>query len=274
PPVLLAGRWFTQAEEDETAYVAVLGNELANRLAGERNIVIDQLVGQEWNTYTIIGIMEDWPALHSMGYSSDVAYAPVDAIYPSAEEYPLVGQIPFQIPEGLDFEATLEQLRQTLREHKSSWLDEPESEPQVVLPAVQLADLIVWRKRFHLVLGLFAAVSFFVGSVGAMNYIFVWVVSRWREIGIRRAVGADVRAIFRLVISQSLSLNLICALLGSVVGTVVGLLVQFNQDWPLTFHPYWIAVAVGSGLMATFLFGSLPASWAARCPPIESLRME
>jgi putative ABC transport system permease protein len=235
---------------------------------------VNELIGQEWNSYKIVGVMNNWPALYSMGYYSDVVYVPIDAIPPSANEYPLVGQIPFHIPEELDFEATIELMRQAIMGHRNAWSDDLESKPQVILPITQLADLMIWRGRFHMVLGVFAGFSFLVGSVGVMNFVFVWVVSRWREIGIRRAVGASRGAIFRLVLCQAITLNLKSGVFGGLAGTLAGILVQISNAWPVVVYPYWIAVAIVAGLLATLIFGGLPALWASYRPPIESLRME
>lgn len=274
PPELLAGRWFTQEEEDRKAYIAVLGYELAIQLAEQRSATINELIGQEWNTYMIVGVMDNWPALYSMGYYSDVAYVPIEAILPTAEEYPLAGQIPFHIPEGRDFEATIEQMRQAIVRHRNAWSDDLESKPQVILPIKQLADLMIWRRRFHMVLGVFAGFSFLVGSVGVMNFVFVWIVSRWHEIGIRRAIGASRGTIFRLVIRQAITLNLKSGVFGGLAGTLAGILVQRSNAWPVVVYPYWIAVAIVAGLLATLIFGGFPALWASFRSPIESLRKE
>jgi putative ABC transport system permease protein len=268
PPALAAGRWFTVEEEDQKAAVAVLGPELARDLAHERNLEMNELIGQTWRVYTIVGVMKDWPALHSMGYYPDAAYIPVGFSFEHGRAWSLNGQVAFVIPAKYDFTAVVEEMRAVLRS------SHPEGEPQVILPAEELGDLLSWRTRLYEVLGLFASLCLVIAGIGVMNAVFIWVVGRWREIGIRRAVGATRGEIVRLVLAQAARLTLSGAAVGGVIGTLVALIVQRSQGWPLTVYPYWLAVAAGIALLAALLFGSIPALWAATCSPTEMLRTE
>jgi putative ABC transport system permease protein len=271
PPVLAAGRWLTPDEEKDQAFVTVLGPELARQLAGERGITVADLVGQGWRGRIIVGVMDEWSGLRAMGYYPDVAYVPIESYLKDGaarELVGLVGQCPFIIPDGLDFQVTIGQMRAALRSQQ------PNSEPQVVLPAKQLAELLAWRERLYLTMGLFAGFCLLIGGLGMMNSIFIWVVSRWREIGIRRAIGAMRWNVTRQVLTSAARMTLLAAIEGSAVGILVSVLVQSLQGWPLAVQPFWLFVAFVVAFMAATLFGGIPALWATTRSPVEMLRME
>jgi putative ABC transport system permease protein len=275
PPVLLAGRWFTSEEEADKSYVAVLGPQLAVQVAEEMGVATTKLIGQKWHSYTIIGVMDDWPALYSMGYYPDVAYVPVDVQDPSALEWPLMGQIPFIIPEGRDSATAIQEMSQTLQTlDLFQNIIVSKKQPKFILPANVIRDALTWRTRLILMLTLFAGFSLFIGAVGVMNQVFIWIVSRWREIGIRRAIGATRGEVARMVLAQALQITLLATLVGGTIGTAIALIVQKRSGWPLTVYPYWLAAALGVGLFSAVIFGGIPAWWAATRTPTEMLRME
>lgn len=268
PPVLATGRWISPEEEKEQIRVAVFGRELAARLAKERNIDIADLIGQTWESYQIIGVMDEWPARYSMGYRSDVAYVPIGAQDPEAEYYYPGGQIAFIVPAGMSMSEFLEKIHLVLDPHH------PEGKPQFIFAAEKVSEMLAWRMRLYALMGLFAAVGLLIGSLGIMNLIFMWIVSRWREIGIRRALGATRSKIARMVLAQALQITLLATLVGGAIGTAIALVVQQRSGWPMTIYPYWLAVVAGIAVFSALIFGGLPALWAASRTPTEMLRME
>jgi hypothetical protein len=119
-------------------------------------------------------------------------------------------------------------------------------------------------------LGLFALVLATIGMFGVFAYA---VRQRTREIGIRLALGAQPRAVVRLILlwhSRLVVAGLICGLIGAAVSSVVlrsSLAVgQFN---PI------VCVAVGlmlgcAGLAASYV----PARRATEIDPVRALRCE
>ncbi|MDO5481376.1 MAG: ABC transporter permease [Candidatus Saccharibacteria bacterium] len=131
------------------------------------------------------------------------------------------------------------------------------------------------RSLFNVVTGmltLVAGVSLVVGGIGVMNIMLVSVAERTREIGIRKAVGANGMQI----VMQFLFESLILSVIGGVLGLGLGYLAAFLVSVVTPFAPYidmdilviTLATSVGIGV----LFGSYPAVKAGRKNPIESLR--
>ena len=122
------------------------------------------------------------------------------------------------------------------------------------------------------VLALVAGISLVVGGIGIMNIMLVNVSERTREIGIRKALGANNRQI----LMQFLTESMIIALGGGVFGFILGYAFSFGVSLILPFTPVvsW-SVAIMIGLISIavgVVFGIYPALRAARKDPIESLR--
>jgi putative ABC transport system permease protein len=107
--------------------------------------------------------------------------------------------------------------------------------------------------------------------------LLISVRERVREIGIRKALGADDRDIRRLFLGESMTLAMIGGGLG--IGGGIGLIVVvesiasgFGRDISIPLHVPGTVLAVLFSLGIGVLFGWYPASRAAKLDPIEAIR--
>ena len=126
-----------------------------------------------------------------------------------------------------------------------------------------------------LVLGGIAAISLLVGGIGIMNIMLVTVTERTREIGIRRAIGAERGSIVTQFLIEAAMLcgigGIIGIGLGAVATRVAGKLLVHMDIWPsvgITLGAFLLSVALG------ILFGIYPAAKASKLQPVEALRAE
>jgi putative ABC transport system permease protein len=126
-----------------------------------------------------------------------------------------------------------------------------------------------------LVLGGIAAISLVVGGIGIMNIMLVTVTERTKEIGIRRAIGAQKSSIISQFLIEAGMLCGMGGLVGIFFGTigslVLGNLLYHITIWPL---PWVTAAALGLSIFLGLIFGSYPAWKAANLQPVEALRAE
>ncbi len=125
----------------------------------------------------------------------------------------------------------------------------------------------------NLILGI-AVVSLLVGGIGIMNIMLVSVTERTKEIGLRKAVGAQRIDILVQFLVESTTL----AILGGIVGVGIGIIgaeiVASIWGWrTLVSLTYGIVSFIVSAFVGIF-FGAYPAWKAAKLHPIDALRHE
>ncbi|MGH7613068.1 MAG: ABC transporter permease [Gemmatimonadales bacterium] len=137
-----------------------------------------------------------------------------------------------------------------------------------------LVNTLGQRRFTMIVLGVFAAVALLLAVVGVHGVLSYTVAQRTREIGIRMALGADLRDVRSLIVSQGARLagwGLALGLVGALVVTRVlsTLLYGVRADDPGTFAG--VALALGAvALLASYL----PARRATKVSPMLALRSE
>ena len=126
-----------------------------------------------------------------------------------------------------------------------------------------------------LVLGGIAAISLLVGGIGIMNIMLVTVTERTREIGIRRAIGAQRSSIVTQFLIEAAMLCGIGGIIGILLGTL-GCYVAGNLLFKMTIYPSAsvTAGALGFSVLLGLIFGSYPAIKASKLQPVEALRAE
>jgi len=117
-----------------------------------------------------------------------------------------------------------------------------------------------------------AAISLVVGGVGIMNIMYVSVVERIREIGIRRAIGAKKADILWQFLSEAVLLSAIGGILGLFIAFLGVLILRTFFPAYINASTVFIALGVSSGV--GILFGVFPAKQAADLSPIEAIRYE
>lgn len=117
-----------------------------------------------------------------------------------------------------------------------------------------------------------AAISLIVGGVGIMNIMYVSVVERIGEIGIRRAIGALKTDILYQFLAESILLSALGGALGLLIAFVIVLLLRTLFPVYIDIMTVCIALGVSSGV--GIVFGVFPAKQAADLSPIDAIRYE
>ena len=123
-----------------------------------------------------------------------------------------------------------------------------------------------------MLLGAVAAISLLVGGIGVMNIMLVTVTERTREIGIRKAIGAQRADIVGQFLLEAVLLSMCGGLIGVVIGVSVGQLTVGGVQ--LVVAPYSVVLAFGVSVAIGLFFGVFPANRAASLRPIDALRYE
>ena len=132
----------------------------------------------------------------------------------------------------------------------------------------ELQSLISTINKF---VTLITAISMFVGGVGVMNIMYVSVMERQREIGIRRAIGAKPLDILIQFLVEAIFITVI----GGIIGIIVGFIVV---NYSSSYLPFKAIPNINSLLFASMttvvtgiIFGIVPAIKASKIDPIKAI---
>ena len=117
-------------------------------------------------------------------------------------------------------------------------------------------------------------IALLAAGVGIMNIMLVSVTERTREIGIRKAVGANRKSILFQFLVEAITLCLTGGIFGILIGVGIGNLAGGLLN-AVSVIPYdWVMIGLIMCVLVGIIFGTYPAYKAANLDPIEALRYE
>ena len=254
--------------ESANANTVVIGNQMAIDLFGTTQ-ALGKEITMKGEKFIVIGVLAH--------QSSSINFSNVDfnntAIIPYVTAKRIIGEN-LQIQQVNIRVKSINNLNQVQQEIEKGMLKNHNGEKDFeVLTGKNIShpsDKFIELSTF--ILAIVASISLVVGGIGIMNIMLVNVSERTREIGIRKALGANNRHI----LFQFLTESMIISLSGGFFGYLIGYAFSFGVSVFLPFSPvisWQIAVLVcGISVLVGVIFGLYPAFRAARKDPIISLR--
>ncbi|MDO8584178.1 MAG: FtsX-like permease family protein, partial [bacterium] len=127
---------------------------------------------------------------------------------------------------------------------------------------------------FTMLLAAIASISLLVGGIGIMNMMLTTVTERTREIGLRKAIGAQAADISAQFLMEAVALTFLGGVAGIVLGWLLSLGMEYFTSIPSKIAMSSVLLAFGVSAGIGVVFGYYPAHRAARLNPIEALRYE
>jgi putative ABC transport system permease protein len=272
------GSFITQNDIDSAARVALIDQTTAQNDFGSANPVGQTLfIGGQ--VFTVIGVMEE---RSTGGFSQQTVLIPVTTAQTRlanarvAGEGYRVSQIQAKVGTSdskVITAATDEVNAYLMKTHNIRNLASADFD--VRSAATILDTLTSTLGLVTLFLSAIAGISLLVGGIGVMNIMLVSVTERTREIGLRKAVGAQSGTILVQFLIEAIML----ALLGGALGIAVGALFlliggQLAPQLSIALTPQSAVLATGISSLIGILSGVYPARRAANMHPIQALRFE
>ncbi len=178
-----------------------------------------------------------------------------------------------RVAAATEIEATMDAITELLRrEHNlpASYADDFSAEDQ----AQSVKEAQKATGTFRLLTFALGGIALLVGGIGIMNMMLVSVRERTREIGIRKSVGADPRAVQMQFLIEAVVLSTSGGVAGLLAGIVSTKLIGAFAGWQTFIAPGSLVLAFTVAVAVGLFFGYYPARRASRLDPIAALRYE
>ncbi len=265
-----AGRFITDAENETTRPVAVLGADVAAGLFPGIS-PLGQTIRVEGRPFQVVGTLSRKGKI--LDNNQDLV-----VMVPFKTFYAVFGkQRPFSISIAVtsadDVKRAEDQLTGILRRVRGTPPGEPDdfsiNRPEMLANTYQQLTGALYGVAVGVGL-----ITLLVGGIGIMNIMLVSVRERTREIGIRRALGARKQTIVFQFLMEASAVSAVGGALGTVVGLGAAKVVSLITPLAADVQPLTVFAGVGFAAVVGLLFGIWPAARAAHLDPVEALRYE
>ncbi|HUJ96018.1 MAG TPA: ABC transporter permease [Terriglobales bacterium] len=267
--VVITGRFFDAQDEQAHNKVGLITQKMAEEIYGSADNAIGKVLKLSGLPFTIIGTFKE--RVDTFG-QSEVTTNTLLIPYSVSRYFsdtPTVKQIYFSAEDPSMVVPVTAQIKRVLQSrHRPESVYHVENLTELVAVAEKTANALT------IVLLLVATITLIVSGIGIMNIMLATVSARIREIGIRKALGATNREIRFQFLSEAILISVGGGLVGVVVGLALPFSVRFFTEYRLPISGISAIVAIVVSSLVGILFGTVPATRAAKLDPVESLRYE
>jgi putative ABC transport system permease protein len=267
------GGFFTNADVDRAAKVAVLGSVARDQLFGVGADPVGATIRIKSQPFVVIGVLTS-KGQAAMGQDQDdTVIVPFTTVQKKLLGVQHVSNITISASDDASLAVVQQDTAALLRARHTI---QPGADDDFLVRTLDemtsmltsTTDTMTW-----LLAGI-GAVSLLVGGIGIMNIMLVSVTERTREIGLRLSLGArDLD-----VLTQFLVEALVLSMAGGAIGVALGFGASYTlsqvMHWSAIVTPQAVAMSFGVAAAIGIFFGFYPARKAAALDPIEALRYE
>ncbi|MBQ6860863.1 MAG: ABC transporter permease [Clostridia bacterium] len=267
---IASGRNIQYLDVEREQRVCVVGSHVIEELFG-KDAINDELIGKHLKingtTFKIVGIMEE-KASNMAGGDDDMILIPY-TVAQKVFNIQYVNMFYFTYENGDYAEAIIDKIDRFFYNIYGN------ADYYFIMDAQSMMEeMYEMLDTITSILVAIAAISLLVGGVGIMNIMLVSVTERTKEIGIRKAIGANKFDVLSQFVIEAVTTSVI----GGTIGIILGIFftnvasVILGIEGKVTFGA--VAIAVGVSSLIGILFGYMPAKKAADMHPIDALRHE
>jgi len=268
------GSFISDQNVSSLAKVAVIGPTTRDDLFGSGVDATGQSIRINNINFTVIGITK---SKGGTGFNNqdDVIFVPIS----TAQQY-LAGNSNSYVSE-IDIEAAKQSDMTTIQTQVTNLLlarhnitNSASADFQVLNQQDIVNTASSVTNTFTIMLASIAGISLVVGGIGIMNMMLTTVTERTREIGLRKAIGADETDINMQFLTESFMLTLIGGIVGIALGWGVAWGITKFTGTATSVSMTSVILAFGVSAVIGIVFGYYPARRASKLNPIEALRYE
>ena len=248
--------------------VCVIGTYVANELFGSAEKAYDQTIKVNGSAFKVIGVAKQQEDDMDDGGSDDFLWMPYTCAVKMARNAN-INNYTFTITDltsATEYKTLIEDFLFDKMKNDNLY--------RVTAMSEMLDSLNSMITMVSAGLGGIAGISLLVAGVGVMNIMLVSVTERTKEIGIRKALGAQTGVIMQQFVIEAAVTSSIGGLIGIALGSVATSAVGAMADLHATPTPAAVIISFSVSVGIGLLFGYMPAKRAARLHPIDALRSD
>lgn len=266
---LYSGRFLKKTDIENHTNVIVINAGLATQIMGRMNVVGEN-ISLDGVDYQIIGVLkaDENDSTTTENYE---AYIPYTSLVRLASD---VSSEVTNFCVSATSEESLDEAENVITQAMLQRFSQDEDAFTVMNQSTVMETMASVNQTLQLMLGGIAGISLLVGGIGIMNIMLVSVTERTREIGIRKAIGANRSAIMLQFLIEAMMLSLMGCFLGIVLSwTVLQVISAINSaDIIYTMSGGVVGIAIAFSVLIGIVFGLYPANKAAKKKPVDALR--
>jgi putative ABC transport system permease protein len=271
---MAAGRFLNNFDDTARARVVVVDDNFAKRFYNRVDITGENIkikIGQYTVKAMIVGVISTGDDLLSSFAGEQIpvmVYMPIRTVH-SITNSSRLGSIMYSLDKDVDVKLVNDKIISFLeRVHRKEDIYYIQSMQDIQKLFTDMIGVVTS------VLLVIAVITLIVGGIGIINILLVSVTERIREIGIRKALGAQKRDIVVQFLLESIIMTGFAGLIGIVLGILAGNLISAWIKIPPAVDIATVIASFSISVILGLIFGVYPAKKAADLDPIEALRYE
>ena len=266
---LYAGRFLKRTDTQNHTNVAVINAGLAIQVMGRMDVVGEN-ISLNGVDYQIIGVLkaDENDSTTTENYEAYIPYTSLVRLVSDVSSDVTSFCVSAASEESLDEAETI------VTQEMMQRFSQDEDAFTVINQSTVMETMASVNQTLQLMLGGIAGISLLVGGIGIMNIMLVSVTERTREIGIRKAIGANRSAIMLQFLIEAMMLSLMGCFLGIVLSWAVLQIISTvnSADMTYTMSGGVVGIAIAFSVLIGIVFGLYPANKAAKKKPVDALR--
>ncbi len=285
PAKIESGRWFSKTDFTKENMVCVIGKNVKRTLfpIGSTNIVGGTVRVEDY-VFRVVGILDNPynSQYQGIGGQNDMILIPMPTARACFKSYTFTKEARmFQITK-IDYDVLLVQVNDTTyidntAKRIAGYLNNVHGQTKdwdIVVPLELLKQQEQTQNIFTIVMGSIAGISLIVGGIGIMNIMLASVFERRKEIGTRRALGAQKADILMQFLIETVFLTTMGGVLGIALGVGIAKIITYYSAMPTVYAWWSVVLSLVISCVVGIIFGTYPAWQAAQQNPITVLRSE